>query len=479
MVKGNKNKKRSCGYSFVNQPLLTKNVYKKAKELILKDNSYLDKYTFFGHYPIGVVDTFGSHGPHLITNLGEYYDATHYWMTSCIDFSSYPELTNTSTMSFLGKLALEALTMSEMNNIEQTMFVEMMRNFWPSAKHVLTFSEGARGVVEACSAASQLVAERDRFQPVEAVGVSFLGAFHGRYDRAGDATDPDNHKVAFRQQKERIIYCPSPTVHFDEEGNILREETDRNLRESLKSVEAAFKKDNVAYVITEYPFQAEGGGRLLNPLLLKFLYELCQRYKKLLIVDCVQMGGRVWFKRRKGEVVPFPKEALRYADIITFGKVFRACGFMAKDPTKLRRGFKVDVIKSYPERFGSTWVSTPAQCFAGVILMEVIKKYKLWENGLKMTQYALNSFRKIARRYKGIMISPRGRKDTSYIAFDLPTEELRKKFVEMMRDNYHILMLGAGKTAIRWAPALDISKEEVDKICTAIQGVLSHLQQYL
>lgn len=435
---------------------------------------YLDQITFQGHHPIGPINHKLSHGPYIVTKEGKrYYDATSYWNTMPFDADPerYPELKR--IVETAGMLAIQAPTMSEMATEEQWNFVKMMKKYWAPLHHLYTFSEGARGVMEACWIAASLVAEREGFMPTEAIGVSFEHGFHGRYDRAGDATY-SSPKVAFRQNPDRVIHCPSPTMVFDEFGNVLKEETKRAFEQSMDHVEQAFQNPKTAYVITEYPFQAEGGALLLAPQTLKTLYHLCKRYGKLLIVDCVQMGGRVWAKNEHGVISPFPSEVLKYADIITFGKIFRVCGFMSRDPLKLDRGFKEDVMSTHPERLGSTWVGRAEQCLIGVVFIKIIKKYRLWRNAIQRTEYALNTLKKMTKMR--IILSPRGRpKDTAYLGWDLPDRETRDKFVKLMREKHHILIREAGERSIRWAPCLDISSQETFHVLNAIENVQSLL----
>ena len=46
-------------------------------------------------------------------------------------------------------------------------------------------------------------------------------------------------------------------------------------------------------------------------------------------------------------------------------------------------------------------------------------------------------------------------------AFDLPSDELRRKFLKTAREK-GVLMLGSGERSIRFRPALIITRAEVD-----------------
>ncbi len=47
----------------------------------------------------------------------------------------------------------------------------------------------------------------------------------------------------------------------------------------------------------------------------------------------------------------------------------------------------------------------------------------------------------------------------------------------MMRDKHRILMLGAGDSSIRWAPFLDATKEEIEKIINAVERCVEELRE--
>jgi hypothetical protein len=90
----------------------------ESGRLTLEDKpSFLDKYTYAGHHPIGAIDYKLSHGPVLINTKGEkYYDSTAYWLTNLIDYTRHPELKKMT--GYAGRSAFDAPTMSEMNTPE-------------------------------------------------------------------------------------------------------------------------------------------------------------------------------------------------------------------------------------------------------------------------------------------------------------------------------------------------------------------------
>jgi L-lysine 6-transaminase len=439
----------------------------ESGRLTLEDKpSFLDKYTYAGHHPIGAIDYKLSHGPVLINTKGEeYYDSTAYWLTNLIDYTRHPELKKMT--GYAGRLAFDAPTMSEMNTPEQAAFTQMMLEFWPPARHIFTHPSGALAVNDACWTASAAVAEENGFIPQEMKGVAFFGAFHGRHDRGADATNPSK-KVDFKQYENRLIRCVSPNVVFGDHGEILEYETKALVDKSMGQVEVAFNDPKSAYVILEYPFQAEGGAQIIEKSVMWRLHSLCQKYGKILIADCVQMGGRSWSTDPNGKVSPFSPEVLDYADMITFGKVFRISGFMAANPMCLGRGFRQDTMDANAGRYGATWVGRVDQILTGTAIMQTVIKEELWQNGLKNTRIILDRLTGISTG--DVLLKPRGRsEDTNYIGWDFADKKTRDKFIESMRDEYHILMLGAGEKSIRWGPFLDATDAEIRNVLDSIE----------
>jgi acetylornithine/N-succinyldiaminopimelate aminotransferase len=456
-------------------PLL-RTILQKGSKAISARPKYLDEVSYAGHHDIGLIDFEKSHGPYLINAAGAtYLDLTAFWNTNALDPNQHPALTKADFLEHLGRLGLAAPTASEMVSAEQAAFVKMMQEFWPAARWVLTASTGALAVNDACWTAATIVAEKVGLQPREMKGIVFAGAFHGRHDRGADATAP-TPKVAFRQIPHRFIRCPSPVMVLADSGKALPKETKRSVAASLAAVEAACQKKETAYLIMEYPFQAEGGAQLAEPGILKKFHRLCRQYGKLLIIDCVQMGGRVWTELDGGLVSPFPAEALQFADLITFGKVFRVSGFMSRNPLKLSRGFTVDPIAKYPERYGSTWVGGLVQMAAGVAVMEIIRQKKLWQSCLRQTKTAYDFLIEMAKKYEGTIVKPRGRlADTAFLGWDFADAASRNDFLKIMREDHHILMLGASEKSIRWAPFLDMGHREMARVLKSIESALEEL----
>lgn len=456
-------------------PLL-KSILDQGRAAVKERPKYLDEVSYAGHHDIGLIDFQKSHGQYLINTAGEtYLDLTAFWNTNALDPHKHPALLNGDLLEHLGRLGLSAPTASEMVSAEQAAFVKMMQTFWPQANRVFTTSTGALAVNDACWTAATIVAEKAGLQPRAMKGIVFADAFHGRHDRGADATAP-TPKVSFRQIPHRLVRCPSPNISFDVFGNKLPKETKQSVEASLAAVEAACQKKDTAYLIIEYPFQAEGGARLVDPGVLQKFHRLCQEYGKLLIVDCVQMGARVWTELADGSVSPFPREVLRFADLITFGKVFRVSGFMARNPLKLARGFTLDPMAKYPERYGSTWVGGLVQMAAGQAILATVLQKKLWKNCLRQTETVHSFLTAMAHQYEGILLSPRARlADTAFIGWDFADRAARDAFVKIMLADHHILFLGAGEKSIRWAPFLDMNRREIAGILKSIESGLQKL----
>ncbi len=240
----------------------------------------------------------------------------------------------------------------------------------------------------------------------------------------------------------------------------------------MREVEEKLKNDNFAYIVSECPMQAEGGARIINPQTFSYLHDLCQKYGKVLVADCVQMGGRAW--TIDGNFVsPFAKEVLKFADIITFGKIFHVNGTMVRDFTKLNRGFENNWVDTHgPKRLGGTWTGHISQMATGYAIVQTVLQKKLYKNAIDITQHILAAMQKMVKKYPHLLTNARGRSDAGYLAWSFVNSETRDAFKKRMIENEHIIFLTAGDISIRLAPCADMTREEADCILEAIENQL-------
>ena len=382
-------------------------------------------------------------------------DETASWMTDSIRmkkwFSKDKEL-----LQKLGILTLMCPTVSEMKSREYAAFLAMMKRFWPKAKHVFAYNAGGLATNEAAKAMVAQVMIENGLKPKQMKLVALEKGFHGRHGWGVELTQP-SHKID-DWQCGRVIHLPSPYIVYDEVGNEIPKETKKRVTTTLAELKKAFQRPEVAGIMFEYPFQAEGGAYVLPVEFLEGVRILCDRYRKFLAIDAVQMGGKGW--------PVLPREGLRVSDYICFGKFSRVCGILAKDPQK--RGFKVDHL-TLPAKYGATWAGRLADMVAIQAMIRVIEENKLWENGKKMAQRFYRGLVRFAKAGKPL-IRPRIR--GTYVGFEFPTKEIRDEFSKQMYEKENTLVLPAGEVAVRWSAMLDAEIQEIDDFLEKIDRVL-------
>ncbi len=385
----------------------------------------------------------------------KHLDETNYWMTESIDVARWFRQ-DTKLLETLGLLTIAAPTISEFATPEYAAFLAMMHGFWPEAAHIFCYNGGTLATDAAAKAMVAQVMQEEGLRPQDMKIASLAHAFHGRAGWGLELTDRTPKTKDW--QTDRAVRIPSPAIVFDDAGNVNEDATGKRVAVALEKLEQAFQKNaEVAGIMLEYPFQAEGGALLLPKSFLQGARILCDTYRRFLTVDAVQMAGKGY---------PFPPEVLENADYVAFGKFFRVCGVMAKNPA--RRGFREDHMAT-PGKYGATWAGRLADMIAAQAIVSVIDRNNLWENGRKQAQRMYKGLRKLSAGKKGVL---RPRIWGAYIGFDFATKDARNAFVAKARVRHHMLFLSAGETAIRWSPRLDATASQVNHVLDVVKSIL-------
>ncbi len=61
------------------------------------------------------------------------------------------------------------------------------------------------------------------------------------------------------------------------------------------------------------------------------------------------------------------------------------------------------------------------------------------------------------------------------VAVDLPSTEIRNAVLQDLRTTEHVLALGCGRRALRFRPALSVSKDEIDKGLAALRRSVARI----
>jgi L-lysine 6-transaminase len=98
--------------------------------------------------------------------------------------------------------------------------------------------------------------------------------------------------------------------------------------------------------------------------------------------------------------------------------------------------------------------------------LEVIEEENLIDNARTMGDYFLNKLRELEMEFNDIISNTRGR--GLMCAMDLPTSRDRDLFRQRCYEN-NLILLGCGEKTVRFRPALNLTKEEVDEGITMIR----------
>ena len=284
----------------------------------------------------------------------------------------------------------------------------------------------------------------------------FRHAFHGRsgYTMSLTNTDPVKTDLFAKFDWPRVS---APFIDFSL-GEKDERYADVIAREKKSEEEIMqFVKDrgvDIAAIIVE-PIQGEGGDNHFRGEWLQTLRRICDENEMLLIFDEVQCGmcatGRNWCCQHFG-VVP---------DLMAFGKKAQVCGVMA--------GPRLDEVKDncfrLPSRINSTWGGNYTDMVRSTHFLQIIEEENLVENARVVGEHFLNRLLELQKEEPGIS-AVRGR--GLFLAFDLPDPATRDQFWKGLFEG-GVLALKSGEKAIRFRPALDITKEVVDEAIDLIR----------
>ncbi|MEW5868662.1 MAG: acetyl ornithine aminotransferase family protein [Chloroflexota bacterium] len=295
--------------------------------------------------------------------------------------------------------------------------------------------------------------------------IGFLGAFHGRTMGAVTftASKPVYHRD-FYPLMNGVTHAPFPDPYRPilqtAPGEDYGAAVVRYIEEQILG--HVLPADEVAGILVE-PIQGEGGYVLPAPGFFPALRELCDRHGILLIVDEVQSGmGRTgkWWAIEHFDVEP---------DIVCVAK-----GVASGVPLGVM--FAREHIVTWPKgSHGNTYGGNPLSCAAALATIDLIENEYL-QNATDVGTYTMDILEELMARHpaigqvrgKGLMIGVEFVKDR---LTKEPDEKLRDRIV----DNAFLrgmLLLGCGKSAIRIAPPLCVTRREVDEAMEIFEEAL-------
>jgi len=260
--------------------------------------------------------------------------------------------------------------------------------------------------------------------------VSFLGGFHGRTLGALSLTaSKAAYHAGFGPLLPGVHHAPFGHLHdLDWFDDVLFD----------KIVPAS----EVAAIIVE-PIQGEGGYVLPQDGFLPGLREICDRHGILLIADEIQSGagrtGSMWAIEHWG-VEP---DILLSAKGLASGMPLSAVVARASTMEAWEKG-----------AHGSTYGGNPVACAAALATLELLEA-GLIDNAARRGEQGMEALRRIHERHPQIVEASRGL--GLMLAIKLATSDLAEA-LQWEAFTRGLLVLGAGKSAVRVAPPLVIDE---------------------
>jgi 4-aminobutyrate aminotransferase len=226
--------------------------------------------------------------------------------------------------------------------------------------------------------------------------------------------------------------------------------------------------DEVSAIVVE-PIQGEGGYVVPPIAFLQGLRELCSRHGIMLVADEVQSG-----MGRTGKMFALDHSGVK-ADIVNIAK-----GIASGLPLGVTCA-RAEVMSWPPGAHASTFGGNPVSCAAANATIKLLKD-GLIANAAAVGTHLMDGLRALQQKHpiigdvrgKGLMIGIELVRDRA--TKERAVNERNALVQAMFRRG--VLVLGAGKNALRLAPPLVLSKAQADSVLEAMDQSLSDIHQH-
>lgn len=286
--------------------------------------------------------------------------------------------------------------------------------------------------------------------------IYFDQAFHGRTVFALGVTqtiDPVATKDFHGLMVGGNVRVPFPAVNTSESD----EANNTRTQASVRAVEAVLEKraDDIVAILVE-PIQGAGGQRVALPAFFTSLSELAGRYDVFLAFDEVQtsLGPTGKLFAIDHFALPTPPHA------VAVGKKFGAGAVYMREPLD-----DIGVLDS-------TWGGTLADMVRVVQEMKIVEDEKLIEQAGPKGEHLAAGLRALADTGAPIH-NVRGM--GLYQGFSLADPEQKGRLIEIAREQFDLLLLGAGANSIRTRPSLSVTDNDIDRFLDLLEKSLAAL----
>ena len=297
--------------------------------------------------------------------------------------------------------------------------------------------------------------------------IAFLGSFHGRSLGSLSLTASKAvQRRGFGPFMPGVYHAPFPdTYRFDGSAEACAEASLSYIRDQI--LVHLIAPDEVGAVVVE-PIQGEGGYIVPPTAFLQGLRELTRQHGMLLVVDEVQSG-----MGRTGRMFASEHFGLK-ADIVTIAK-----GIASGLPLGVTCA-RADVMSWPPGAHASTFGGNPVSCAAANTTIRLLKE-GLVANAAAVGGHLLDGIRELQRKHAiigdvrgmGLMIGIELVRDRK--TKERAVEERNALVQAMFRRG--VLVLGAGKNAIRLAPPLVLATAQAESVLGVMDEALAEVSR--
>ena len=439
-----------------------------AGEIHVEPKAVLDtigRHMLVDGFPI-VVDLEKSQGVRLCDKADgrTYIDFFQFFASLPIGIN-HPKILDPAFREHIGHVALNKPSNSDFYSQQMAEFVEAMDRYAipETLPHMFLIEGGAMAIENALKAAFdwkvQKNFQRGATKETGTQVIHFKEAFHGRsgYTMSLTNTDPVKTKWYPKFNWPRIT---NPKVTFPLEQNLeavieAEETAKREIKEAIRT-----HGNDIAALIIE-SIQGEGGDNHFRPEFFRFLREITAENEIIFISDEVQSGvgytGKFWAVEHNG-ILP---------DMIVFGKKLQVCGMLAS-----RVIDDVDNVFKVPSRINSTWGGNLTDMVRATKYLQIMDEDNLIENAATVGEYLQSKIHALRDKYAGKVTNSRGK--GLMCAFDLPSPEVRSKFLSKVKEN-GVLIVGCGVRSVRFRPPLNLTRADVDEGLAIIDKTLGQV----
>jgi len=297
--------------------------------------------------------------------------------------------------------------------------------------------------------------------------IAFLGAFHGRSMGSLSLTASKAiQRRGFAPFLPGVYHAPYPdTYRFNGSADECAEASLSYIRDQI--FVHLISPDEVAAIVVE-PVQGEGGYIVPPKSFLQGLRDLTREHGIVFVCDEVQSG-----MGRTGRMFALEHFGIS-ADVVNIAK-----GIASGLPLGITCA-RAEIMAWPPGAHASTFGGNPVSCAAANATIRLLRE-QLIANAATVGAHLVDGLRELQKKHTligdirgmGLMIGVE-------LVKDRKTKERavaeRNAVVQAMFKR-GVLILGAGRNAVRLAPPLVLSKEQADSVLSALDESLAEIRQ--